>query len=96
MKLKVLDVQSCPTLCDPMDCSMPGSSVHIILQARILDQVPCPSPGNLPDPGIQPVSPAVPALAGRLFTIENHQGMVIPMRGLSTCQGKRAESNSRS
>ena len=28
--------QSCPTLCDPMDCSLPGSSVHGVLQARIL------------------------------------------------------------
>ena len=31
--------QSCPTLCDPMDCSPPGSSVHVILQARILEWV---------------------------------------------------------
>ena len=31
--------QSCPTLCDPMDCSLPGSSVHGILQARILEPV---------------------------------------------------------
>ena len=32
-------VQSCPTLCDPMDCSPPGSSVHGILQVRILEWV---------------------------------------------------------
>ena len=31
--------QSCPTLCDPMDCSLPGSSIHGILQARILEWV---------------------------------------------------------
>ena len=31
--------QSCPTLCDPMDCSLPGSSVHVISQARILEWV---------------------------------------------------------
>ena len=31
--------QLCPTLCDPMDCSLPGSSVHGILQARVLDWV---------------------------------------------------------
>ena len=31
--------QSCPTLCDPMDCSPPGSSVHGIFQARILEWV---------------------------------------------------------
>ena len=30
-------LQSCPTLCNPMDCSLPGSSVHGILQARILE-----------------------------------------------------------
>ena len=39
-----------------MDCSPPGSSVYGILQARILE--PFPSPGNLPDPGIEPGSPA--------------------------------------
>ena len=31
------DAQSCPTLCDPMDCSLPGSSIHGILQARVLE-----------------------------------------------------------
>ena len=36
-KVKVFVTQSCPTLCDPMDCSPPGSSVHGILQARILE-----------------------------------------------------------
>ena len=30
-------LQSCPTLCDPMDCSLPGFSIHGILQARILE-----------------------------------------------------------
>ena len=34
--------QSCPTLCDPMDCSLPGSSVHGIFQARILELVAIP------------------------------------------------------
>ena len=37
LKVKVLVVQLCLTLCDPMDCSLPGSSVHGILQARILE-----------------------------------------------------------
>ena len=36
-------LQLCPTLCDPMDCSLPGSSVHGILQARILEWVAVPS-----------------------------------------------------
>ena len=38
--LLLLVTQSCPTLCDPMDCSPPGSSFHGILQARILEWVP--------------------------------------------------------
>ena len=44
---------------DPKDCSPPGSSVHGILQARILEWVVCPLPGDLPDPGIEPRSPAL-------------------------------------
>ena len=36
--------QSCPTLSDPMDCSLPGSSTHGIFQARVLEWVPLPSP----------------------------------------------------
>ena len=39
---EVLVSQSCPTLCDPMDCSLPGSSVYGILQARILEWVAIP------------------------------------------------------
>ena len=38
----VLDTQLCPTLCDPMDCSLPGSSDHGILQARILEWLAMP------------------------------------------------------
>ena len=59
-------LQSCLTLCDPMDCSLPGSSVHGILQARILKYVAMPS--YLPDPGIEPTSLMSPAVAGELLT----------------------------
>ena len=59
---------SCPTLCDPMDCSPPGSSVHGILQTRILEWVAMASPGDLPDPGMEPTSPLSPALASVFFT----------------------------
>ena len=53
--VSVLVAQSCPTLCDPMDCSPLGSSVHEIFQARILEGgLPFPSPGDLPNPGIEP------------------------------------------
>ena len=67
MKVKVIVTQSCLTLCDPVDCSLPGSSVHGILQARILELVACPPPGDLPDSGIKPVSLMFPALAARFF-----------------------------
>ena len=52
-------VQSCLTLHNPMDCSPPGSSVHGILQARILEWVACPPLGDFPNPGIEPRSPAL-------------------------------------
>ena len=57
--------QPCLPLCDPVDCSPPGSSVHGISQERMLEGVAIPSPGHLPNPGIKPASPA---LAGGLFT----------------------------
>ena len=59
--LLVLVSQSYPTLYDPMDHSRPGSSVPGILQARTLEWLPFPSPGNLPDPGVKPGSPALKA-----------------------------------
>ena len=62
-------LQSCPTLCHPVDYSLPGSSVAGMLQARIYwAGLPRPPPGDLPDPGIQPASLMSPALAGRFFT----------------------------
>ena len=44
-----------------MDCSPPGSLVLEISQARTLEWFPFPSPGDLPDPGFEPVSPALQA-----------------------------------
>ena len=58
--------QSCPTLCGPVDCSLPGSSVHGVLQARIWEQVATSYLRVLPDPEIEPASLASPALAGVL------------------------------
>ena len=59
--------QSCPTL-RSIDCSPPGSSAHGILQARLLEWLPFPPSGDLPDPGIEPVSLTSPALADGFFT----------------------------
>ena len=61
-------LQSYPTLCDPIDCSPPGSSVPGILQARILEWVAMPSSGDLSDAGIEPASFLSPALVGGFFT----------------------------
>ena len=61
--------QSCP-LCNPMDCSPPGSSVHGVSQARIPEWVAISSCRGSSDPETEPVSPASPALAGGFFTIE--------------------------
>ena len=52
--LYVQSLQSCQALCDSMEHSPPGFSVHGILQARILERVARPSSGDLPDPGIEP------------------------------------------
>ena len=58
--------KSCPTLCDPMDCSPPGSSVHGIYQARILEWVAISSPKGSPQPRDW-TSPMAPTLAGGFF-----------------------------
>ena len=58
--------QSCPTLCDPIVCSQPGSSVHGILQEH-WSCLSFPPPGTIPDRGRELESPA---LAGRFFTTE--------------------------
>ena len=54
-----LVAQLCLTLCDPIGCSPPGSSVHGLLQARILAWVAFPFSRDLPNPGIKPRSPTL-------------------------------------
>ena len=53
--------QSHLTLCDPVDYNLPCSSVHGILKQEYWSGLPFPSPGDLPDPGIEPQSPALQA-----------------------------------
>ena len=65
----LLVTQSCLTLCDPMDSSLPGCSSHGIFQTRIVEWVAISyTPEDLPNPGIEPTSLTYPALAGRFFT----------------------------
>ena len=76
---KVLVLQTCPTLCDPMDCNPPGSSVHGILQARILEWVAIPFSRGSSRPGDRTW---VSCIAGRFFTITpsgrpGRQGLVL-------------------
>ena len=57
----------CLTLCDPMDCSLLGSPVHGLPRQEYWSGLPFPPPGDLPDPGIEPMSSA---LAGGFVTTE--------------------------
>ena len=64
-------LQLYPRLCDPMNCSLPGSSVHGILQ-EYWSGLPFPFPGDLPDLGIEPVAPALQVDSLPLDTGEAH------------------------
>ena len=59
--LCVLVAQSCPTFCNPMDCSSPCSSVYGFSRQGYWNGLPFPSPENLPNTGIKPKSPALQA-----------------------------------
>ena len=66
VKVKVSVTHSCLTLCDPMGCSLPGSSVHRILETRILEWVASSSSRGFSQPRDQP---QVARIAGRFFTV---------------------------
>ena len=75
-----------------MECSPPGSPVHgKILQARVLEWVAIPSPGDLPDPGIEPASPTLQAISLPL----SHQGSPFRLKvtffKMSTSKGTERE-----
>ena len=67
VSLDCLTAKSCPALCDPMDCSPPGSSLHGIFPARILEWVAMPSSRGFPSPRNWN---CVYCLAGGFFTAE--------------------------
>ena len=54
--VRAKSLQLCLTLCDPVGCSQPGPSVHEILRQQYWSGLPFPSPGDLPDPGIERAS----------------------------------------
>ena len=57
----------CLTLCDPMDCSSPAPLSMGFSRQEYLSGLPCPLPGDLPNPGFEPTSLKSPALAGGVF-----------------------------
>ena len=71
-----LHVHLCPTLCDPMDHGPPGSSVHGILQARILEWVATPSSWGSPWPSDQPASLVSLALQADSLSL-SHRGRIV-------------------
>ena len=62
-------LQPCLILCDPMDCSLLGSSAMGFSRQEYQSGLPCPPPGDLPDPGIELKSFMSPALTGGFFTL---------------------------
>ena len=74
-----------------MDCSLPGSSVHGILQARILEWVPCPPPGDLPSPGIKPMS--LVSYIGRQVLYHQHHPGSPPVSTVSSKGRTRNSTN---
>ena len=71
----ICQLLSCVRLCNPMDYSPPGSSVHRSFQARILEWAwHFPPPGDLPGPGIKPTPSGSPALPAGFFACLSHQG----------------------
>ena len=73
--------QSCLTLCDPTDCSPSGFSVHIFLQARILEWIAISSPEELSKPGIEPWFPASQA-DSLLLELPFVQALWLPIPGV--------------
>ena len=79
--------QSCPTLCNPRDRSLPGSSVMEFSRQEYWRGLLFSTPGNLPYPGIEPASPE---LAGEFFTTEP-AGKPCVGRDLDLSEAKRPD-----
>ena len=77
---RMLVTQSCPTPCDPMDCSPPSSSVHGILQARILEEAAIPFSRGLSQPRDQT---RVSCIASRFLTVWATREAFLKLKGMS-------------
>ena len=75
--LKSVSHSACPTLCDPMDCSLPGSSAHGVLQARILEWVAIPFSRGSSRPRDQT---QVSCIYRQILYLLSHQGSLKRLR----------------
>ena len=89
-------LHSCPTLCDPMDCSLPGSSVHGILQARLLEWVAMPSSGGCSRPRDQTCISSVSCTGRWVLYYSCHLGspFYYPVSSEFTCRGPGKDEKS--
>ena len=71
--------QSCLTFCDPLDCSLPGSSVHGFSRQEYWSGLPISRPGDLPNPRIKPKSFESSALTGGFFITGPCRKTLIPL-----------------
>ena len=74
--------QSCPTLCHPVDCSLPGSSVHEFFKQEYWRGLPFTTLGGLPDPRIKSMSFETPVLADSFFTIVPPGKPIVPLASI--------------
>ena len=92
MKAKVLVTQSCPALCDSIDLAPQAPLSMGFSRQEHWSGFPCPPPGDLPHPGIKPVSLTPPALSGGFFTTSAPCTVGLPWRlsgKESICQCRR-------
>ena len=86
-------LQSCLTVCNPMDCSPPDSLSMEFSRQEYQSGLPCPSSGDLPNSGIKPMSLRSPELAGRSFTTnttqEAHLTIIIHILIILNCKVPR-------
>ena len=69
-RVRAKSLQQRPTLCSPLDCRPPGSSIHGLLQTRILEWVAVSFSRGPSGPGVEPASPCSPDIAGAVFPAE--------------------------
>ena len=71
-----LVTQACPTLCDPVDSSPQAPLSMGFSRQEYWGGVPCPPPGDLLNPGIEPASPVSPALPGGFFNADANRAQI--------------------